>query len=65
MDIERETNFFAFFNVSWNFLSFQKKIEMFTYTCLYVISYKCKYVLFHLNMLILLQKIFFLFLRLN
>jgi hypothetical protein len=27
------------------------------YTCLHVISYKCKYVLFHLNMLRLFQEI--------
>jgi hypothetical protein len=33
-------------------MSFQKKFE-----CLHVISFKCKYVLFHLGMLRLFQKI--------
>jgi hypothetical protein len=37
-----------------------------SYTCLQVISYKCKYVLFHLNMLRLFQEInMFFSLKLN
>jgi len=46
MDIKiyKKESFFIFFNVFWNL-------------CVFPISYKCKYVLFHLNMLKLFQKI--------
>jgi hypothetical protein len=45
------------------FVSFQKAFLNFfmfpiSYTCLHVISYKCKYVLFHLNMFRLFQKVY-------
>jgi hypothetical protein len=44
------------------FVSFQKKklnhcVFPISYTCLHVISYKCKYLLFHLNMLNFFQEI--------
>jgi len=43
------------------FCPFKKKLNIcvfpISYTCLHVILYKCKYVLFHLNMLKLFQKI--------
>jgi hypothetical protein len=64
---KKQTNLFIFFNVFWNlcrllilifliFVSFQFHTHV-----LHVISYKCKYVLFHLNMLKLFQEIMFFF----
>jgi hypothetical protein len=52
------------------FVSLQKKSNLcvfpISYTCLHVILYKCKYMLFHLNMLRLFLKInFFFSLRLS
>jgi hypothetical protein len=51
-----------FFSMSFGiFVSFRFFIKIFvfsiSYMCLHVISYKCKYVLFHLNMLRLFQDI--------
>jgi len=57
--INKSSSFF--FNVFWNLCVFSKKINLcvfpISYTCLHVISYKCNYVLFHLNMLRLFKKI--------
>jgi len=50
------SNFSKFFNVCWNLC-----VIPISYTCLHEISYKCKYVLFHLNMLRLFQEINMLF----
>jgi hypothetical protein len=55
--------FSTFFGI---FVSFQQKklnhcVFPISYTCLHVISYKFKYVLFHLNMLKLFQEINMLF----
>jgi hypothetical protein len=50
--LKEKTNLFIFFNVFWNLCVFP-----ISYTYLHVISYKCKYVLFHLNMLRLFQEI--------
>jgi len=60
-----------FFKKIGIFVSFQKQIIFFlsfpiSYTSLHVISYNCKYVLFHLNMLRLFQEInMFFSLKLN
>jgi hypothetical protein len=45
---------FFFSNVVWNLCVFSKKKKTF---CVFSISYKCKYVLFQLNMLRLFQEI--------
>jgi hypothetical protein len=54
--------FSMFFGI---YVSFQKKLNIcvfpISYKCLHVISCKCKYVLFHLNMLRLFQEINILF----
>jgi len=48
--------FLLFFSMSFGiFVSFQKNNN--NNLCVFPISYKCKYVLFHLNMLSLFQKI--------
>ncbi len=67
----KEKQISSFFSMSFGiFVSFQKKLNHcvfpISYTCLNVISYKCKYVIFHFNMLILFQEInmFFFSLRL-
>jgi hypothetical protein len=57
---EKQLNYY--FSMSFEiFVFFQRKLNhcvfSILYTCLHVISYKCKYVLFHLNMLSLFQKI--------
>jgi hypothetical protein len=59
---EKIINLVIFFNVFWNLCVF-----LISYTCLHVTSYKCKYVLFHLNMLKLFQEIniYCIFLRLS
>jgi hypothetical protein len=49
-------------NVFWNLcvisiFFYNLYVFPISYTCLHVISYKCKYVLFHLNMLKLFQEI--------
>jgi hypothetical protein len=58
---QKRNKSFYFFQCLLESLYTFKKIESFvfpiSYTCLHVISYKCKYVLFHLNMLRLFQKI--------
>jgi hypothetical protein len=61
-DIEKETNFYKKFNVFGIFVYFPHKNWNFyvfpvSYTCKHVISYKCKYELFHLNMARLFQEI--------
>jgi hypothetical protein len=61
--ILKEKQISLFFSMSFGiFMSFQKKNLNFcvfpiSYTSLHVISYKCKYVLFHLNMFRLFQEI--------
>ncbi len=61
--ISKEKQISLFFSMSFGiFVFFQKQILNFCvfpipYTCLHVISYKCKYVLFQMNMLRLFQKI--------
>jgi len=61
--ISKEKEISLFFSMFFGiFVSFQKKkIEYLclsiSCTCLHVISYKCSYVLFHLNMLRLFQEI--------
>jgi hypothetical protein len=55
--------FSMFFGIFVSFYLFIYCVFPISYTCLHVISDKCKYVLFHLNMLTLFQdiNIFFLF----
>jgi hypothetical protein len=53
--MSKEKQISLFFSMSFGVIvSFQKKLNLcvfpISYTCLHVISYKCEYVLFHLNM---------------
>jgi hypothetical protein len=52
--ILKEKQIYFFFNVFWNLCVF---LNFFLNLCVFSISYKCKYVLFHLNMLRLFQEI--------
>jgi hypothetical protein len=67
LKILKEKQIYLFFSTFFGiFVSFQKKnlnhcVFPISYTCLHVISYKFKYVLFHLNMLKLFQEINMLF----
>ncbi len=60
--LSKKKQYFYFFQCLLDlcvFSNFKKNLCIFPipYTCLHVISYKCKYVLFHLNMLRLFQDI--------
>jgi hypothetical protein len=67
LKISKDKQISLFFSMSFGiFVSFQKKNWILMsfpipYTFFHVISYKCKYVLFHLNMLRLFQDINILF----
>jgi hypothetical protein len=51
---KEKKNLFIFFNVFWNLCVYS---ILFFNLCVFPISYKCEYVLFHLNMLKLFQEI--------